>query len=543
MISVHADPTDPFDWLIGLAMMTLAGLSFWLAGRNQTLSGRRKTIRLLLNGLLWLLLVAYALQPTWQMSARSGHTLLVAPNVPRAFWRSVADSLGVKSVHTASNFVASQVDSVTLVGQAFSPELLSRLSRQAVRWVPYDEPDQLRAIQWRGVLRQGDRQEVSGQLVSSQKQRISLAYAGRLLDSLDVPAGRATFHLRFPAFALGRTAVTLLLNRQPMDTIRFFTYPARPLTYQFLLDTPDFESKTLADWLGRQGNAVVIDATISRQLTNRLTINKAATRPDILITDPGNATDPLVRRMVSEGRSVLFINLSNPTADCAAINRALGGRWQVRKISNEPTVPVADGLTALPYVFVPQNRQLDVPGYPVAFQPLGGRVGVSVLSETFPLKLSGDSTAYDRVWYSLLAPLRPPPAPGIALEAPIFRRLRQPVEIDGIAMTPKTLLVGTDTVGLSPSPLNGQVASGLATFDESGWQPVQDSLAVYVEADGFSAIRQRRLVGAYVAAHSANQVAGRSEPRRQTARVPDWGWLLAFVLCLTGLWLEPKLTF
>jgi hypothetical protein len=46
-------------------------------------------------------------------------------------------------------------------------------------------------------------------------------------------------------------------------------------------------------------------------------------------------------------------------------------------------------------------------GYPVAIQKTATKIGLSLISETFPLKLSGDSAAYERIWTSILTQLQP----------------------------------------------------------------------------------------------------------------------------------------
>ena len=79
-----------------------------------------------------------------------------------------------------------------------------------------------------------------------------MRYAGRTLDSVALNVGDNNFRLTFPAFSEGRTVTTLDLGGQTIDTLRFFTQPARKLNIRFLLDNPDFETRNLATWLGKQ---------------------------------------------------------------------------------------------------------------------------------------------------------------------------------------------------------------------------------------------------------------------------------------------------
>ncbi|GAB3883089.1 hypothetical protein [Spirosoma agri] len=541
MISFHFDRSDPLNWLILALVAILVIVQVWLTVRNESLTAQRKTVRLVLNVLLSLILLGYVLQPTWTRSTNSTHALLAGNEVPDTFRQKISDSLNLREVITPRTFNGDRFDSVTLVGQDFSPELLSRLSRQAVRWVPYHTPDQVQAIHWKGIVQKGEMQQVSGTIQSAKKQRIKLMYARQTLDSVDVPEGLSPFTLQFPAFTLGRTETELVLNQTTLDTIRFFVRPMKPLAYQFILGTPDFESKTLADWLGKNGNSVQITATLSKDVSNRLTINRASAKPDVIITDPSNAANAVVKRAVADGKAVLFINLTNPEADCRLINQALGSRLQVRKVSNEPLLPVVDGLNALPYALSPVPIQTDIPGYPVAIQQTTGKIGVSLLNETFPLKLSGDSLAYNRVWSAILARLQPSSINSAEIDAPVFAGVRAEIRVNNLPKRPPTARLSNDTVALTYSPINALSAEGRFVESRTGWFPILDSLATYVDGNSFPTIAKSQLVRAYTEAHATDQT-GRIIAAWQTEnRLPNWAWLLLFVACLTSLWVEPKL--
>jgi hypothetical protein len=179
--------SDPTHWLL-LALLTVLplviGLLLW---RNQTLTPRRKALRAGLNLLLWLVLVAYLLQPVWKKPVDASQALLVAAEVPTAAARQVQDSLGLSERFEAAEFLKkkliSHYDSILLLGQDFPPALLAQLSTVAVRWLPYYGPDQLQTLQWQGIVRQGEPQCVTGLINSSQEQWMKITYAGQTLDS------------------------------------------------------------------------------------------------------------------------------------------------------------------------------------------------------------------------------------------------------------------------------------------------------------------------------------------------------------------------
>ena len=200
-------------------------------------------------------------------------------------------------------------------------------------------------------------------------------------------------------------------------------------------------------------------------------------------------------------------------------------------------------MNALPYRFADNLNQRMVSGYPVAVQRGSGRVGVSLLSETFPLALSGDSVAYNRIWTAVLARLSPPDTHTIQADAPVFSRIPQEITVtSSLPNRSTTLQIGADTVQLTQSPLNDGAETGRATLHKSGWQPIQDSLGLYVDslrADNLLA--KRAEVNQFLLAHARHQSMDKLPDRVTTSQVPDWVWLLLFLSCFTALWIEPKI--
>ena len=534
---------DPVTIATAFFLPALLLVQSWFILRNKTLSPGRKTLRAALNSLLWLTLAGYNLQISWPTNPPATHALLVGNDVPTAYARMVQDSLRIRTRFTARTF-NEPYDSITLVGQDFPIETLTRLSNSVVRWVPYDAPDQIQDVRWKGMVRQGEMQRVTGKIQSNSKQLLRIQYGNQTLDSLILIQGTNTFALQFPVFGRGRLQTELVLDGQPLDTVRFFGRPTTPLLVQFVLDNPDFESKTLADWLGRQGHSVELSTTLATDVRSRVRINRSpkivGKKPDVIITDAANAANTLVRNAIADGKAVLFINLTNPSADVATINRALGTRWQVRKTANQEAVPVGNGLTAHPYRFTNRPNQFAVSGYPVAVQQTAGRVGVSLLNETFPLALSGDSVAYSRVWYAVMAWLQPTEKNNVLVDAPVFSGLPGVVSINNPAIGGSSLRVGSDTVQLTISPLNRQSSAGNLLTKQTGWQPVQDSLAVYVQSGTDNLAAARQVVSRFMLAHAKYATIKNGTNRQAKEVVPNWVWLTLFLVCLTALWVEPK---
>lgn len=540
---------DPINWLIAATLSTLLIGQCWLIARNQSTANGRKWLRAGLNLLLWLVVVGYFLQIRWTTARSATHALLIADDVPATFANQIQDSLRVQERFT-SQTIKPVYDSVTLVGQHFSTQTLTQLSNATVQWIPFNQPDQLQTIRWKGIVRQGEMQRVTGRIGSSKNQMLRVRFGNQTLDSVALHKGDNDFALQFPAFTQGRSQTELMLRGATLDTLHFFTRPTEPLSIQFLLNNPDFESKTLADWLGKHGHTVQLTATLSKQISSNVRINKsgksaAKTAPDLIITEPTNANAVAVRKTFAEGNAVLFINLTAPETDCRLINQALGSRWQVRKTSNEPVVIGKNGLNALPYRFVDNSNQFAVSGYPVAVQQTGGRglaprVGVSLLSETYPLSLSGDSVAYNRIWSAVLARLVRSNKNTLLVNAPLYSGLQQALWVNNPTNPVRTMRVGPDTVSFSVFPINERSAKARSSFGKPGWQRVQDSLALYVD-NAPASLRDRQVTSRFMLAHSQDQSIGKQSGRTTTVQLPNWVWLILLITCFTALWIEPKL--
>lgn len=524
----------------------LALLQIWLLVRNRAkLSAGRILIRVVLNALLWLLLLGFVWQPRWTSQLNTTHVLLVGEDVPASVARRVQDSLHIRERVTATTLKLEQVDSVTLLGQGFPPTLLSRLSRQILHWVPFHTPGTVADLSWKGIVRVGEEQQVRGSIVAGERQKVSIRFGSQTLDSLWIRPGSQPFLLRFPAPALGRTETVLFRDNEPVDTVRFFGQGIRPLTIRFLLNTPDFETKTLAEWLGRQGNRVELTSTLSTGIeanlqinasTNTTTISKSS--PDLVITEPGLVSQVLVKKALADRKSVLVLNLSNPSAEAPALNRAIGTNFRVQKTSNETTLPVGNGLTALPYRFVQTPNQFAVRNYPVVIQTLGGKVAVSLFTETFPLKLSGDSVAYARIWNAVLSRLQPVQVNNISVEAPLLSGRRQTLTLNNPPARDSQLKLAGDTVSIVSSTLNPHSFTAQYRFQKIGWHLFSDSVEVFVE-DSSANLPQR--ITSWLTAYKKYRTGGVRVRPTHDERLPDWVWLVLTLGCLTALWIEPKL--
>jgi len=544
MIHTDFNWTEPLNILLLTAALALLALQIALLYTRHRHSGRLG-IRLVLNVLLWTSVMAWILDPGFKSDAGSKTGLLFAENVPSSVAGRIQDSLAGAEVIETDEVANRPVDTLVIVGQEFDETVFTSIRQlrnmPVLHWQPWFAPGELRDLHWKGILRKGEMQQMEGSIQLSSGKALQVRYAGQTIDSVKLYAGANHFKLAFPAFSEGRTTVTLHLDGQTIDTLRYFTQPEQKLTIRFLLDNPDFETRNLATWLGKQGHAVLYGAALSKNIRSELNINRAA-EPDLIITSASNAADGNVQKAVNAGKSVLFLQLSDPVAEIRSINNALGTRFQPVKISNEESVPVSPSLTALPYRFERHSFQVGLPHYPVVTEKTTGKIAVSLLNETFPMQLSGDSLAYGKIWNEILAYTRPAQASGIAWDAPVFENVPVTMHLNNFQSVPRYLMLGHDTISTSISPFNDRSAAATFLPAESGWLPLHDSLnaALYVQDN--SPLRYASRMQHFI--QSTQNIPPAAHPDTDpiaTRKIPSWAWFVWLMLCLTALWTEPKL--
>jgi len=545
-----------FDWLIYVALIAILGIQIWLISKAKSISKQRLKVRLALNLLLWVMVLLFVIQPQWKSATNTSRVLFISENIPSEYIKKIKDSLKITESFSTNDvqqrFIedAAFVDhlgNIYLLGEDFTPELLSNLSTKQMTWLPFFEKDVLQNIRWKGIVRKGDLQEIAGKIELSEEKTLKINFENQILDSVSLKKGMNSFRLSFPTFSIGRTETALILGDKPLQKVAFFSRQNPPISVQFILENPDFESKSLAEWLGKNGNHVELTTTVAKNTQNQTSINKVTSKekfaPDIVVTDPSNVSNQVVKKAISEGKSVLFLNLINPEQELKTINLALGSRFFAKKTTNEDFIKISENLTALPYHFEEKSNQKILSEYPVAIQKNLGKIGVSLLNETFPLKLSGDSLTYGKIWTSIFQQLNPSFKDNIEVSAPIFQDTKTNISLNNRSNSAKDLEIATDTIQVENSAINSLSSETDFIFRKTGWQTVQDSLEIFVEENMTNLSRTKQINDFLITQskyHSNNQT---SLSQTLTSKLPDWLWFLLILICFIAVWIEPKLPF
>ncbi len=533
-----------YDWLLSVGLIALLFIQFFTLSKQK--SNKRFKIKIVLNLVLWLLICLFIINPKWEKSTDSNRVLVYADDVPVSKAKQLKDSLKIqesfsqkafdKSLIENPNF-ANQIGKVYLVGQEAKPEILSKIAGHPIEWIPNFKENELQELHWSAILRKGDMQEISGKINLEENTVLSIKWGEQAIDSVKLAKGFNHFSLKFPVFTLGASSFDIFLGDKRLRNIEFFAQKNQTFRVLMLLANPDFESKTLADWLGRNGNQVKVISTVAKNTQSAISINQLDTNftPDIIISDPSNAENSIVKKAYSEGKSILFINLSEADLAAKSINQALGTNWTFKRISIQENIPVSTDLTALPYSVQTHDFQKNLADFPIAIQKKNGIVGVSLLNETFPLILSGDSLSYMKIWQGALQLLRPANSRNILLSAPVFKD--SPNEI--ILNTSESLSevkVANDTLKAQKSAINPFSNQVKYTFRETGWQKIGDSVEVFVE-NSESQLAKSQLLQPYLKANPTNM----GQIQKLLVAIPEWLWFLLIISILSALWIEPKI--
>ena len=529
-----------YAWLLTIGLVIVLAIQLVALWKNKA-----SKIKIGLNLLLWMSVCMLVINPSWTQSADTSKVLIYSEGISNETIKKTKDSLKIGEVFSQKEFnrklnentdFASKLGKIYFLGQDASPEILSKLGQNSISWIPDFKTDEVQDIHWKSIIRKGKMQEVTGKIELSEPKTIKVKFGNQVLDSLKLPKGFSSFSLNFPAFSIGRTSLNLELDKEQLQTIDFYGIKNQPKNILFILSNPVFESKTLANWLGKGGNKVEIQTTIAKNTLNKVSINKTdkTFSPDIIITDPSNAGNSAVKKAFSEGKSILFINIENPDLAAKGINQNLGTKWKLKRTSTQENRTISQELTAHPYEFEANMLQKSVFDYPIAIQKKTGKVGISLLNETFPLMLSGDSLTYARIWQSAFQALNPAFDNNIEVNAPIFQDVKEDILLNSSSWQSK-LSLEDDTIKTTQSAINPATSRTSYTFRKTGWQPFQDSLEVYVEANQ-SSLAKANLLKPYL---KSDAISAGSEQKLQVF-LPEWAWFLIILLILAGLWVEAK---
>lgn len=520
------------DILKWLALIILLIVQIWGLLKQKEESKKRKNVKIFLNILLSSIIALFLYQPKWGKSSSEEKVLVYSGSTDSDYLKHLKDSLKLsKSISYSkfkSNFQKHLGSEVYFWGEEIEPEILSLWAGKPFYW--FSEKDN---FEWNSILRLGEKQKISGQVFADKSEILKVVFGGEVLDSLSLRKGYNFVNLSFPTFSKGRTEVTLLKDEKEIVKCRFFVKELKPFSILLLNENPDFESKNLAEWLGNNAYKVQSITQVSKSDIHSSEINlEKDFSPDLIITSSKFSIDKRVKKHLSDGRNVLFYSFENPEIEIKEINKNTGTRFELKSTSNEKEVVISSVLSAVPFkVNLKENQKLIGNG-PSVYEQRFGKMGISLLNETFPVKLSGDSTQYGKIWLELLAAMAPVDSNLIRVESPIFKDI--PVQVSVNNFSSKDEVSKIDSFNMRKSVLNSNQSYITRTFNHEGWVSLDGKNEVFVEKNSNQANLKH-----FVKNNSFSKI----EKNLEFQSIPNWLWFVFILLALVLLWIEPKINY
>ena len=525
-----------FVYILGVVILVLIGILVFRIQKGN-FSPRRKVLKQLLNSFFLLALFFFIVNPVWEIARNSDPILIISKDLEKEvldFWK---DSLGVRKVISISDF-NSNSDSLILLGKDFPKEFRYALRAKSLNWIIPNSDQELGFLDFKGILRQGERQEIKGRMPLKTGSVLSISQAGNELEKQVLERDQDTFQLDLAVSVLGRNEWDIRLDKQLLGTLRFFVQPAERLSYQLQFGFPNPESRTLSRYLIGKGAQVQEEIQLSKN-TELLTGKQPLDSVDVFIIDPSQIPDIKIKSQVERGASVLLINLSDAETELKALNKAFGTDFGVSAKAGVEFQDLENGLEALPFQWIASRNQRLLAEDAVAIQQIGNsKIGVSLLKASFPLAQLGDSVGYDKIWDQILGELQPESKANWKVSAPVFENQIFPIEFNGEDSLP-FLDLGSAQYAWSQSLINPNSKQIEWLANESGWQQINPELEFYVnDSADFPMVFAQQERADFL----RSKVWLSTSPVISDAKksIPFWTWGLIFMVLLTALWLEPK---
>jgi hypothetical protein len=522
--------------LIALLIILLALQLYWIfRQKNQ----KRRYTKLIINILLWLSLVLLIFPPKNQNSRNLDKLGISDGQISDQFLEKIKDSLALETVISPSKFEKEFQEKnlqFNLLGQKFTPEFLTQLSGKNVQFYPEFKKDEIQNLSWRAVLFQNETQEINGLIDLEKPRTLKLKFGTQTLDSVKLGKGVQSFSLSFPSFSVGKTNVHLDLNGEMIREIKYYSRPIPKLKILVLAENPDFETKMLSEWLGKNGHTVDVETAVSKNTQSKTNINQTKTKAyNLVFATPARLGNPTCSKTLKAGGGVFVYNLNEK--DISVVNKSFGEGFALQRISAESESKLPNDLIALPFVFKESKSQQKLSKWPIAISQK--RVGVSLISETYPLLLSGDSITYRNIWGSVLQFLQPVQKNNIEIKAPILQNQFTTLRFNNFEKAQEIFKTKSDTIYAKISPIDEYTSIGKYVFRKPNWQTINDSLEVYVNevstADQYF-VQTKNILNSYNTVQNVKP----TERNNDFEILPDWLRLLICSAMFIVVWIEAK---
>jgi len=536
------NPSIPSPWIFIFSILILLIVGFQLfVIINSNTSEKKKVIKALLNFLLAFSFILYLFQPTWNSKIGSEPVLVYSEDITTDQIKFLKDSLGLRRGLEIVEYNGVG-NPVFLVGNDYSEIELNRLSGKTVKWIKNPLKTGLQFLNWKGIVRTGEMQHLKGELYVDKPSLLELKFQGKVIQFDSIGKGQDRFDFNFPVNISGRNELDFYLNDSLVTEIRFFSNQPKPKSYSLRFSFPDAEVRALTQYLLKKGEKVKEEIQVSRLSEIRSELGQLDSLK-VIVGDLNQLKTKKTRSELNGGvTSVLMINAQNPELEIKELNDLFGTSFEITRSSSDEYKVLESGIEALPFLFVPKNGQKLIFENSIAIENLGDlKVGVSLISQTFPKYLSGDTLMYEKIWDEILSEIAPDELENWKYEAPVFSKQIAEIFYNGIKKE-SVVTIGEDSIYFQQDLINPLVKIVNLSNPDSGWVPLADSMEVYFYGKNeLKSIQSEINLSKFFRNENNNQ----SKTEFGTARkdISDWVWLFVFLILSGLLWLEPRLTY
>ncbi|EAZ79705.1 hypothetical protein [Algoriphagus machipongonensis] len=538
---IKFDPSFPILWLIVFVIFLTAILGAQMVFTFKSkITKQQKIIRGAIYGFIYLSLLGFIFQPTWQTELTSEPVLVYSDDVTSEELKYLRDSLDLRKSLSIEKY-SGEGNPVYLVGSRFSDVELNLLSGKEIQLLSNRSSVGLEFIIWKGFVRQGELQKIIGKTGSDSAASVILK-AGELIIAEDsIHAGQRNFELQFTSEIIGRNEFELVLNNESLGQVRFFSSPSSPKSYDLRFSYPGPESRFLGQFLAGKSEYVKENIQISRSSEIR-SVSKDLDSVRIIIADVDQLkSKKTLNDFENTAMAAFLIDSYEPKKEAADLNKLYQTDFEVQKISEEESRVLESGLEALPFQFVPKAGQKLLMENAVAIQNVGGKkIGMSLINQSFPMYLSGDTLTYQLIWSEILGELYPDEDENWKMDAPVFEGLSSILTFNSRNNTDEFTLIGGDTLFFHQDIINPFSQFTQVTLSDSGWINLSDTLEIPVYGEKeFGDVSARMRLANFLKNQSMK--AETVLPNAVEVRVSDWVWLVLFLIGFGVLWFEPRI--
>ena len=514
-------------------------------------------------------------RPTSTRSVDPRTAVVRTPGASLAQARAVADSLGAAEViDLAAGGRFGNATTLHLVGQGLDAAELRQIGDRSLVLHPLPLPDGIRDAYWTSTVTLGEPIEVRVEARSARTRQLVLAAESGPVDSVPLPPGTATWvTLRHTPRAAGSARYILRLGEEA-DTFSVIVGAPHPPATMLLASAPDRDWSDLRDWLTRQGGAVVLRTTVSRDRSRLERVNAAGA--PVLTVD--RASLAKVALVVTDGRTLTHL----PAGERAALRTAVtGGLGLVILLDDESRdarlMSPSDRAFFFPWKVHtiadleerqvrPRVRGVQLSTTPIAAEPVviepepyGGRVVLddgqggalaasvsvgagrivgSVVTGSGRWSREGELEAYGGYWNALArSAARPDPVDQVwdAGDGPALLDAERTISLRGAG--PSVWLIGRDTVAAASDPLvRGRMVARWWPR-AAGWNELTEVRLWVSGPESWAAWRaaeRRRGTERWIGEHRSEGATG----GRIAHRIPWplWPFFFSFVAAAGWLW-------